>query len=58
MKAYVLSLGAGVLVGGLYDVMAVRSPAPPTVALVGLPGIVGGEHLIAFVRAWLASTLH
>jgi XapX domain-containing protein len=57
MKAYLLSLGAGVLVGLLYNVLDVKSPAPPTVALVGLLGMVGGEHLIPFVRIWLASSL-
>jgi XapX domain-containing protein len=58
MKAYLLSLGAGLLVGLLYSVLDVKSPAPPTVALIGLLGMVGGEHLIPFVRTWLATSLH
>jgi XapX domain-containing protein len=58
MKAYLLSLGAGLLVGLLYNVLDVNSPAPPTVALIGLLGMVGGEHLIPFVRTWLATSLH
>jgi XapX domain-containing protein len=58
MKAYVLSLAAGALVGLLYSVMNVKSPAPPTVALVGLLGMVGGEQLIPLVRTWLASGVH
>jgi XapX domain-containing protein len=58
MKAYLLSLAAGALVGVLYSVMNVKSPAPPTVALVGLLGMVGGEQLIPLVRTWLASGLH
>ncbi|WP_233833613.1 DUF1427 family protein [Paraburkholderia sp. ZP32-5] len=58
MKAYVLSLAAGALVGLLYSVMNVKSPAPPTVALVGLLGMVGGEQLIPLLRAWLASGVH
>ena len=58
MKAYLLSLCAGVLVGVLYNLIDVRSPAPPTVALIGLLGMVGGEHLIPFLRTWLASSLH
>ena len=46
MKIYLLSLGAGVLVGVIYSVLNVRSPAPPLVALVGLLGILVGEQII------------
>ena len=46
MKIYLLSLGAGVLVGVIYSLLNVRSPAPPLVALVGLLGILVGEQLI------------
>jgi XapX domain-containing protein len=46
------------VVGLLYSVMEVKSPAPPTVALVGLLGMLGGEHLIPVVRTWLASGIH
>lgn len=46
MKVYVLSLGAGILVGVIYSLLHVRSPAPPLVALVGLLGILGGEQII------------
>jgi XapX domain-containing protein len=50
MKMYVLSLGAGLLVGVLYGLMNVRSPAPPIIALVGLLGILAGEQIPALVR--------
>ena len=50
---YLLSLGAGVLVGVIYSVMHVRSPAPPLVALVGLLGILGGEQIIPVSRLLL-----
>jgi XapX domain-containing protein len=46
MKVYLLSLGAGVLVGVIYSLIHVRSPAPPLVALIGLLGILGGEQVI------------
>jgi XapX domain-containing protein len=46
MKVYVLSLGAGLLVGVVYNLLNVRSPAPPLVALVGLLGILVGEQII------------
>jgi len=38
MRVYLLSLGAGLLVGIVYSVLNVRSPAPPVVA----PGNGGG----------------
>lgn len=50
MKVYLLSLGAGVLVGVFYGLLNVRSPAPPVVALVGLLGILLGEQVIPLAR--------
>lgn len=46
MKIYLVSLGAGLLVGVIYSLLGVRSPAPPIVALVGLAGILLGEQII------------
>src|SRR4051812_15373979 len=46
MRVYLLSLGAGLLVGIVYSLLNVRSPAPPVVALVGLFGILIGEQII------------
>jgi XapX domain-containing protein len=46
MKVYLLSLGAGILVGVIYSLLNVRSPAPPLVALLGLLGILVGEQAI------------
>jgi XapX domain-containing protein len=46
MKTYLLSAGAGVLVGVIYSLLDVRSPAPPLVALVGLLGILIGEQVV------------
>ena len=56
MKLYLFSLGAGVLVGIFYSLIAVRSPAPPVVALVGLLGILAGEQVIPVGRQILAGT--
>ncbi|MGM4894582.1 XapX domain-containing protein [Tardiphaga sp. 709] len=50
MKAHMISLGAGLLVGVIYSLINVRSPAPPVVALVGLLGILVGEQLPPLVR--------
>jgi XapX domain-containing protein len=44
MKIYIVSLLAGVLVGAVYALIGVRSPAPPVVALVGLLGMLLGEQ--------------
>ena len=57
MKAYLISLAVGAAVGLLYYFLKVKSPAPPTVALVGLLGMLAGENAIPFVRhclAWIA----
>jgi XapX domain-containing protein len=46
MKSYLFSLGAGLLVGFIYSVLKIRSPAPPLIALVGLLGILIGEQAL------------
>jgi XapX domain-containing protein len=50
MRAYLVSLGAGLLVGIVYSLLNVRSPAPPVVALVGLLGILIGEQIIPVAK--------
>lgn len=50
MKIYLLSLAAGLLVGVIYGLLNVRSPAPPVVALVGLLGILLGEQAVPLVK--------
>lgn len=45
MSAGFISLAAGVLIGLLYALLKVRSPAPPALALVGLLGMLAGERL-------------
>lgn len=49
MKNYLLSLAVGLVVGAIYSLFEVRSPAPPLVALVGLAGILLGEKLFPLV---------
>jgi XapX domain-containing protein len=56
MKAYLISLAAGLLVGVIYSLLNVRSPAPPLVALIGLLGILVGEQVIPVARQLLAGT--
>jgi len=50
VKIYLISLGAGVLVGVVYGLINVRSPAPPVVALVGLLGILLGEQVVPVAK--------
>jgi XapX domain-containing protein len=50
MKPYLLSLAAGLLIGVIYGLIHVRSPAPPVIALVGLLGILVGEQIPPFVK--------
>jgi XapX domain-containing protein len=54
MKLYLLSLVAGLLVGVIYSLLDIRSPAPPLVALVGLLGILAGEQIIPVGKQLLA----
>ena len=50
MKVYVISLAAGLLVGVIYSLLNVRSPAPPLVALLGLLGMLAGEQIVPLAR--------
>jgi XapX domain-containing protein len=50
MKSYIVAFAVGSLVGIIYAVLHVRSPAPPIIALVGLLGILVGEQIPPLVR--------
>ena len=50
MKPYVISLAAGLLVGAIYGMVNVRSPAPPVIALVGLLGMLVGEQIVPLIK--------
>src|SRR3977135_2569256 len=56
MKLYLMSLGAGLLVGIIYALIDVRSPAPPLIALIGLFGILVGEQVPPLVKGYLRQT--
>jgi XapX domain-containing protein len=53
MRTYLLSLGTGLMVGIVYSLLNVRSPAPPVVALLGLLGMLIGEQIIPMARHML-----
>jgi XapX domain-containing protein len=40
----------GVLVGAIYGLLGVKSPAPPTIALIGLLGMLLGEQAVPVAR--------
>lgn len=54
MRIYLISLAAGLLVGIIYGLLNVRSPAPPVVALMGLLGILLGEQVVPVAKRVLA----
>jgi XapX domain-containing protein len=54
VKPYLLSLGIGFLVGVIYGLFNVRSPAPPVIALVGLLGILLGEQAVPLAKMMVA----
>lgn len=54
MKLYIISLAAGLLVGIIYAILQVRSPAPPAIALIGLLGMLVGEQVVPTVKRLMA----
>ncbi len=53
MKAYLFSFLIGCLVGVIYAVVRLRSPAPPVVALIGLLGMLAGENGYTWLKLYL-----
>src|SRR5215510_6859702 len=49
-RMYVVALATGVLVGIIYALLDIRSPAPPVGALVGLLGILMGEQVTPMAK--------
>jgi XapX domain-containing protein len=47
---YLVATSVGLLVGLVYALLGVRSPAPPLVALCGLLGILVGEQVVPIGR--------
>ncbi|WP_299368645.1 DUF1427 family protein [uncultured Tateyamaria sp.] len=47
---YLMSLAAGIGIGVIYGLIAVRSPAPPIIALLGLLGMLAGEAAVQWLR--------
>jgi XapX domain-containing protein len=58
MKNLFVSFAVGALVGLLYGVIKVKSPAPPIIALLGLLGMVIGEQVGGWVHTRNANVAH
>ncbi len=54
MKLFLVSFGAGILVGIIYALLQVRSPAPPAIALIGLLGMLIGEQVVPTAKRLMA----
>lgn len=50
---YIWTVLLGLLVGVIYGLSSVRSPAPPIIALLGLLGILIGEQAACLVKRQL-----
>ncbi|MFB7436490.1 DUF1427 family protein [Streptomyces microflavus] len=46
MTPYLQALAAGAMVGAVYALLRVRSPAPPLYGLIGLAGMLLGHALM------------
>jgi XapX domain-containing protein len=53
VKPYLIALAVGLLVGVIYGLLNVRSPAPPVIALIGLLGMLAGEQVVPIAKRWL-----
>jgi XapX domain-containing protein len=58
MLSTALSLIAGLVVGIGYGLCGIRSPAPPAIALLGLLGMLLGEHGVLLARHHFSNGLY
>ena len=58
MKDLLISFAVGAIVGLLYGVIKVKSPAPPIIALLGLLGMVIGEQVGSWVHTKEPNVAH
>lgn len=58
MKDLFISFVVGIVVGLLYGVIKVKSPAPPIIALLGLLGMVLGEQIGTWVHTREVNVAH
>lgn len=58
MKNLLISFAVGALVGLMYGLIKVKSPAPPIIALLGLLGMVLGEQVGSWVQTRKVNVAH
>jgi XapX domain-containing protein len=58
MLSAALSLAAGLVVGIGYGLCGIRSPAPPAIALLGLLGMLAGEHGVVLAVRLIGEQFH
>jgi XapX domain-containing protein len=58
VKDMFISFAVGIFVGFLYGVIKVKSPAPPTIALLGLFGMVLGEQVGGWIHTRKIDVAH
>jgi XapX domain-containing protein len=58
VKDMFISFAVGIFVGLLYGVIKVKSPAPPTIALLELFGMVLGEQVGGWIHARKIDVAH
>jgi XapX domain-containing protein len=54
VRPYLISFAVGLLVGIIYNLLDVRSPAPPAIALIGLLGMLIGEQVLPVARRMIS----
>lgn len=58
MRDLLVSFAVGAIVGLLYGIIRVKSPAPPIIALLGLLGMVMGEQIGGWVHTKDSNVAH
>jgi XapX domain-containing protein len=58
MTGYLVSLLMGLVVGASCGLVQVRSPAPPTIALLGVFGMLLGQTAVDIAKRHLAPLTH
>ncbi|MBS4012089.1 MAG: DUF1427 family protein [Roseovarius sp.] len=49
-QPFIVSLVVGFVIGMIYGLVSVRSPAPPIIALLGLLGMLAGEAGVQWLK--------
>ncbi|MFC5446673.1 XapX domain-containing protein [Paenibacillus aestuarii] len=50
-----LALATGIVIGVIFQLFRIPSPAPPFLGLLGLVGMFLGQRLIPWIQLWLGN---